>query len=146
MKDWRERLNRILSRRGGPHETPEDELSDWRKELADFFENTVMSAFNELKDELAHHGRDVQIEKGMNHASMTVYYNGEEEFSYAIRGHAYHKMSFAFPAMGHGQGPRIAYVSVQNPGEEAEERRVKSFSKDRIIEDFLDDYARWRGW
>lgn len=147
MKNWRDRLTRIVSRGSGPHEAPVDGVEDWRQELAAFFEDTVLPAFEELRAELATHGREVEVEKGPNHASIIVFKDGEEEFSYAIRGHGYHKMAFAFPTMqGMGGGPRVAYASVENPAEYAEERPVKRFTKERIIEDFLDDYARWRGW
>jgi len=36
IKDWREQLKKILSRGGGPNDTPGVEVEDWRHDLADY--------------------------------------------------------------------------------------------------------------
>ncbi|MGM0577897.1 MAG: hypothetical protein ACQEXJ_19380 [Myxococcota bacterium] len=143
-KDWRSRLKRIVSRAPGrrrPRGVPTEES---RLHITLFIRDTVVPAFRELERELAKHDRTVHVDEGPYQASITVLHEGEEEFSYAVRGRVYHTMSFAFPEMGEDGGTVAHAEVVMRSGTEAYE--LTEFTREDIIQDFLDEYAKWMGW
>ena len=146
-QDWQNRLKNLLAKRQDPPERERDReghLDESRREIARFFEETVLPAFYTLKAELKEYGREVEIEKSAREASLTVYKDGVEEFSYAIRGHAYHNMTFAFPEIGDpSEAPRVYRAEVDLADTETEAFDFDEFTQENIIQDFLDNYAKW---
>lgn len=145
MKDWRSQLNEILQRRTKPAAPPRD-VEAARRQLEQFIDETVMPAFEELKSELEKNEREVKIERRRYHATITVFRNGKEEFSYAIRGRAYHKMALAFPELSRQREPTIARAEVVLRSGAHHDREITKFTKEQVIADFLDAYAKWMGW
>lgn len=142
---WQTRLKNILTQTRPHHpEKNEDRIEETRREIARFFEETVMPAFYRLKEELKKYGRDVEIEKSPREASLIVYNNDAEEFSYAIRGHAYHNMTFAFPEFGEpSSANRVYRAQVDLADTDTEEFSFDEFTEENIIQDFLDHYSEW---
>ncbi|MEX0885022.1 MAG: BCCT family transporter [Phycisphaeraceae bacterium] len=143
-EDWREHLGAIAEAPGGVATRPQLDMPDTREHIRQFIANTVIPAFQEIERELEKHGRDVRIEKRADQAALTVYHQGEEEFSYAVRGRAYHKLAFAFPHMGLDDKARIVRGEVVLPSGHPHGYELQHFTREGIIRDFLDEYARWR--
>jgi hypothetical protein len=147
--DWRERLRSLLqtqaptSRTARP--TPRDERA--RSHIADFVGEVVVPAFEALRDELARYGREANIDRRWNQASLVVRREGREEFAYAIRGHAHQQATFAFPEHRPTRSAQVQFraEAILRSGQRWE-RNVQDFDRDAVIRDFLDAYAKWMGW
>ncbi len=142
---WRERLQRIVRAESRAERRPSVNVNQIREQINEFLDETVIPAFKEIRTELQKHGRDVRIEKHPYQAVITVRKAGKEEFSYAVRGRAYHKLSFAFPQFNDKDESRILRAEVVLPSGPRPDHKVNQFTREGIIKDFLDEYARWRG-
>lgn len=145
MKDWRARLQQAFehSSRG---EKRNANLEESRRQVAAFVANTVVPAFEELREELRRHGRDAVIERDDRHAAITVLRDDEEEFSYAVRGRVFHRMRFAFPMHGGGDEEPVVIRAEVAVKAGKREREVAKLTREAIIEDFLHEYVKWMGW
>lgn len=142
--NWQTRLRDIVFRTQAGHAENEDRIDETRREIARFFEETVMPAFYALKEELKKYGREVEIEKSPREAALTVFNGDVEEFSYAIRGHAYHRMTFAYPEIADpSKESRVYRAEVDLGHTETEEFSFSELSMENIIQDFLDHYSEW---
>jgi len=149
--DWRELLRRLVeapparpAAAPGPG-TARDEVA--RSSISDFIGSVVVPAFEELREELGRLGRQAVVRRHWNQASLAVLRDGQEEFAYAIRGHARQQASFAFPEH---RPPRSANTvfraeALLRSGQRWE-RSVERFGRQDVIRDFLDAYAKWMGW
>jgi len=144
MTDWRKQLREILNRGSG--HSPDASLSESRRRIREYFDEVVAPALEALKQELAKHGREAEITRTPTQATLSVYYDGDEEFSYAVQAHAYHRMSFAFPEFPRGDEPRVYQVEITPHERPAERHRMAELTRDDIIQDFLDEYGKWMGW
>ncbi|TVQ51864.1 MAG: BCCT family transporter [Phycisphaerales bacterium] len=143
---WRDRLRAILkqSESRGVASTQTD-LERIRDQVNTLLDDTVIPAFKQIREELKSHGREVKIEKHPYQAVLTVLKGGKEEFSYAVRGRAYHKLSFAFPQFDDRDESRILRAEVVLPSGPRPDYKAQQFSQEGIIQDFLSEYAKWRG-
>lgn len=144
MKNWRRQLRDILTRGSG--HSPDASLNEARRRVSAYFEEVVLPAFESLKEELAKHGREVEIFRTPTQATLVVYYDGEEEFSYAVHAHAHHRMTFAFPEFPRGDEPRVYQVEVSPHEHPGERHEMTEFTRDDVIQDFLEEYGKWKGW
>lgn len=144
MSDWRDELSKIIRSRGEPGmDKRRRALEESRQEIANLMSEVVVPAFEELREELEAHDRECHLDAKRLQATLTVYKQGREEFSYAVRGHAYHKMSFAYPEIGRDDEPRMARVEIVEKQGSRRSFDPASFTKEGIIKDFLEGYARW---
>lgn len=143
-KDWREELREVMESQ--PARVPEfqrEQIDVARTEVEQFIIETVVPAYEELEAELRNYGRDVEIDKRKYQASIHVFKGGKEEFSYGIRGHVYHTMSFAFPEFGGKNEPRITKAEIMPKHGGKREYELAKFTRDGIIRDFLEEYSDW---
>lgn len=143
-KDWREELKEVMQSQ--PARVPDsnrEQIDVAREELEQFIVSTVVPAFQDLEKELANYGRTVEIDPRKYQASIQVFKDGKEEFSYGIRGHVYHTMSFAFPEFGGKDEPRITRAEVVPKRGGKREYDLDEFTRDGIIHDFLEEYSNW---
>ncbi len=146
---WRDRLRQLLQTPAPPPRTrptpPRNEYA--RSRITTFIAETVIPAFEEIREELARHGREGRIDRRWNQASLIVLRSGREEFSYAIRGHAHQQIHFAFPEQGPSreQEPVFRAEALLRSGQRWE-RSLDQFDREAVIRDFLDAYAKWMGW
>lgn len=145
MKDWRARLQHAFEQ-SGRGEKRDGTLEESRRQVAAFIADTVVPAFEELREELNRHGRQAIIESDERHAAITVLRDHEEEFSYAVRGRVFHRTRFAFPVQaGDPTGPVVVRAEVAVRAGKRE-REVAKLTRAAIIEDFLNEYVKWMGW
>ena len=142
---WRERLAAVVGRKEAMAAAHRSGAAAVRREVADFIAQTVLPALREVKPELERHGRAVAIEAGPYSAAITVLRGGDEEFSYSIRGRAYHPRLFAFPDMEPGEEwrPRAEVILRGGLQKQLDPRRC---TRERIVQDFVQEYAKWMGW
>lgn len=141
--DWKTKLSRIL--RGGSR--PE-ELGphDSRAHVKQFIDDTVIPALKTLAAELDRQGCRTRIERTRYQAVLTVFRDGKEAFSYAVRGRVFHRMTFAFPMYGSKDGePRMTQLEIRDP-DGTHELDLDEIGQQSIIDDFVESYAKWVGW
>lgn len=147
MSNWREKLKNLVENapKGGVEaEAAQRKIEERREEIKQFIQDTVLPAFEEIKTELEQYGRAVELTPGKYKARLVVYRNDAEEFSYVIRGDASHHMSFAWPVIRPGEdGNEVTRAEIQRPGGLKRAFRLAEFTRDGIIEDFLEGYKNW---
>ncbi len=146
LDDWRRRLRQVVA--GGKpvsRKKPDAPTEDARRSIRDFIANTVLPALEGLREELSRHGRKAEIDREKSRVTLTVFHEDEEEFSYTIRGHAYRKMSSAFPEVGK-DFPPVCLVEVIVGNATQKEDLMDKFTRDTIVADFLAEYEKWKGW
>jgi choline/glycine/proline betaine transport protein len=146
MDDWRQRLRSIFQDR--ERDRAAARVPRERRPAGDYIPRVVVPAFAALKEEMERYGRNVYLQDDENQASITVTFQGEEEFTYLIRLRAFHKMSFAFPEIVEEEDEATtSYTAEVVVHDELQEKRdPDKFTESEIIADFLDHYAKWAGW
>ena len=115
--------------------------------MAEVISNVVIPAFEELKAEIDHlEGRTAEIRKTDNQASITVFRDSTEEFSFAIRGRAYHQMSAGFPQITRDDRPMVCKAEIVLYSGSQGERPIEEFTNEYIIESFIREYEKWGRW
>lgn len=143
MTDWRERLGRIIRHAGDDNTESMADVDASRREIEQFLRETVVPAFEEIITELRRHGRDARVELQPMVAVLHITRNDEVEFTYAVRGSVYHRLSFAFPVLRDDDNIRIARAEIVRPGGISDEYRLREFTRQGIINDFLEAYDQW---
>jgi hypothetical protein len=141
LPDWRTDLADFLREMENRPEAREDRLRRAKTQIDEFFSETVIPAFEELKTELEKYGREVKVFRGLNSASLTVSYMGYTELEYAIKVRA--RPNGAFPYLEvrfmDGAAGRI-YSTEDYFRSGAQTYDIADISKDEIAENFLSDY------
>jgi len=144
--NWRGRLGKLLTK-VGQYRREEASLDHGHETIRTFIEQTVIPAFEELRAELKQYGREGTIESDGREASLTVWRGEQDEFAYAIQGHVYQKMRFAYPEQPPTGGePVVEKAEVVLRSGRAREYELRHWTKQGIIDDFIRSYARWMGW
>ncbi len=145
--DWRSRLGSILGRRDQRQSAPPDPRFDTaRGVVAGFIETVVLPAFSDLAVELRQHGREALIDHQRYYAVLIVRYRGEEEFRYAIRGRVYHALSFSMAQLTRPRQSDRPTAEILPRGGIARPFAIASLDRQALIDDFLAEYAKWKGW
>jgi len=147
MSNWREELKQVIeTQMTTPPEMSQASVEKARREISRFISRTALPAFEALKEELETYGRSCEIDRRDYQASITVYHEDEEEYSYVVRGRAYHRMFFAFPEFGDpGKDSRIGRAEITLNREGQSGKDVSEITMESIIRDFISEYARWLG-
>lgn len=145
--DWRNRLASILASRGrSPAKAINTGVAAARQSLAAFIDKTVLPAFEDLVSELQRHGREAVIDRHSYYAMLLVKYRGEEEFRYVVRGRVYHALSFSIQQATKPRQPDHPTAEILARGGIARPFDIKQLSRAALIDDFLAEYAKWKGW
>jgi len=147
MSDWKEKLKSLVESAPSDekaNQRAQERVNQKREEIMQFIQETVLPAFEDIKNELEQYQREVEITPGKYKARLVVYINDSEEFSYVIRGDASHHMSFAWPVIRPGEEDNeVARAEIQRPGGLRRAFKLAEFSREGIIDDFLEGYKNW---
>jgi len=146
VEDWRGRLQEIVEgKRTSVRRKSIPPLEEARARVRTFLDETVVLAFKDLEEELRGLGRETAIERSKGRVTLLVIHEGEEDFAYAIHGHAIRKMTFAFPEVDEGMPP-VCLAEVIVGSTAVREDVMEKFTRELILADFLAEYAKWKGW
>jgi choline/glycine/proline betaine transport protein len=143
-RDWRKELKHL-------YEVMEKEVTtspaiEAQESIKAFFDEKVLPAFKEIKKEVEKYGRTAKIEHLPFQAELTILKDGEEEYSYSIIGHAYQKPRFAFPEMEMKATPRVLRAEISRAGGKPSSYAIREFTREGIIQDFIQEYSKWMNW
>ncbi|MCP3965370.1 MAG: BCCT family transporter [Lentisphaerae bacterium] len=148
-KDWKKRLTRLKSKHYPEYfadqyeHTDDDNLKKANQRLKAFINDVVKPAFIDIEKELVKYSRTVKISISEHQASVIVMKSDIEELYYGIRGKAYHKLGYTFPAFDPTDSEVKCYAQVMLRSGGKKIHELKKFTKDNIIHDFLNEYEKW---
>ncbi|MEA5444342.1 hypothetical protein VCB98_00735 [Gammaproteobacteria bacterium AB-CW1] len=147
MSDWRKDLKRVIEEEmQSPPQMSHASVEHARRQISNFISRTAIPALEALKEELEQYDRRCEIERRDYQVALTVFHADEEEFSYVVRGRAYHRMFFAFPELGDpGKESHIVRAEVSLGRDSSHGAHTSEITRETIIRDFIREYARWLG-
>lgn len=146
MREWRSRIRQIVQGRERPP-SGTDNVQEASSRITEFINNVVIPAFEDLKEEIDQlDGRTAEIRKTESLASITVFKDGAEEFSFAVRGRAYHKMTAGFPQITRDDLPMDCKAEIVLYSGNQGEYPIDGFTHENIIESFVREYEKWGPW
>jgi len=141
MSDWKSDLASIYSEKEENNNNDEGKLKITRAEVAKFYSEIVIPAFEELKIELEKYQREVKIYSGEVYASIIVNHKEETEANYSIRVRIVPGRVFPYPETIFIEPSD--YKSYRTDGSlriGSQEYDISQINKDEIIQDFLSNY------
>lgn len=127
---WQQRLRNIISH---PNE----------EQVRSFIDSTVMDALTEVGEELRNNGLNVDLGKSDSRAMLTVYYQKEPDFIYAVEMDSRLAPSFAFPEFDMQTNERRRYYRAEvHLAEGGQRYDIMGYTKDQVIGDVLSQYDK----
>jgi len=145
-KEWRGRLKELMDK-VAQFRRSEPSVEEADVSVDTFFEDIVLPTFGELKEALEQYERDVWVQKVGRRATLLVFRGGQEEFAYAVQAHVYHRPTFMYPEQAQASEAQLSTRAevVLRSGTRSE-TEIHNWTKDSLLEDFIQSYARWMGW
>ena len=144
--DWREQLRFIV--RG--HERYIGEAARRQRELMPriraFIDQVAGPVLDDIKRELEALGRTAKVERSADLAVLTVWVDGQEEFSFAVHGLLREPINFAFPELDLSGSEIEARVEIIVPHGRLGDWALDDLDADRLFDEFVTAYARGMGW
>jgi hypothetical protein len=137
MPDWKESLDQFFA------EARETEESRETTELARFIRDVAMPAFEQLREQLAKHGREMTVRETASAVTIAVQHGGNEELSYRIHGRQFTHgiLPYAEVRFKERKGLKIIRVeSMLRSG--TPDYRIEDLTDKDVIQNFLDHYMR----
>lgn len=147
MSNWREDLRQVIEEEAhSPPEKSHASVEQARRDISRFISRVAMPALEAIRDELAQYDRRGEIDRRDYQIALTVYHQDREEFSYVVRGRTFHRMFFAFPEFGDpGRESQLGRAEVTLNRDSERGTDVNEITRETIIRDFIEEYARWLG-
>lgn len=137
MSDWQQTLDSFFE------ETKETEKVTEETELTRFIHNVANPAFEELRNQLTKHGRQVTMRETESSVTVLVHCQGKEELSYRIHGRLFPHgvLPYAEIRFKERKGLKIICVdSMLRSG--TSDYSIDDLEKTEVIKHFLDHYMR----
>jgi hypothetical protein len=136
--------------------------ADWRRDLKGFFEKTekskqeekgtefsrfiagvVVPAFEQIKEEMARHGREASIRDSGTSAQITVSLNGEEEIMYRVQGRTFPDRILPFAEIRYRERKGLKRITVESMFRSGPPTsyRLSDISADEISRNFVINYV-----
>ncbi|GGD45999.1 hypothetical protein GRI62_09695 [Erythrobacter arachoides] len=129
---WRQRLASITQ-------------SHDRTEVTDFLATTVSGALTEMAQQMRDNGLVPTLEHDEEHLVLEVPHDGHGTFRYTVRARAYRAASFAYVESRKSEGAkRQHYRAMAHTSEGDQPHDLTGLTRDQIINDLLNRYARFR--
>ena len=145
MSDWKKDMDSLFRGQEAKAKDDEQKLAKNRSEAEAFCSSQVVPAFEELKEELEKHDREVRISPGPSGASLLVEYKGNTEFEYSIHVKVY--TARAVPVQetrGFSEGKSWRSEGSLRSG--LQDYTIDDITKEDIITNFLSSYRLQVHW
>jgi len=141
MKDWEKDLSHFFEKRESKKQHNEEKVKQKKSEVESFYSLKVVPAFEELKNELEKHGREVSVYASKEHASIAVKFEGVEEYHYAIKVRIFPNRAFPYPETHFtSKKDGKSYKSEGFIRSGSQDYDIADISKEEIIHNFLEGY------
>lgn len=137
MSDWRNNLNGFFDK--AEQKTQKEVTSDFNT----FISDTVVSAFDQLAEELRQHGREVTIRTADSSAAIIVLHRGEEEMTYRIQGRTFPTGFLPYAEVRFRQRKGLKLITVESMFRSGiPNYQTRDITSDEIISHFLENYMQ----
>ncbi len=145
-EDWRERLKFVI--RGHERYTglAAQRQAELMPEIQRFLDQVASPALEEIQAELEQYQRQVQVTRGDDQTGLTVWSEGDEEFTFVVHGLLREPLSFAFPEFTLAPEEIEPRVEIILPTGRLGDWPLDELSADQLRDEFVTAYARWMGW
>ena len=143
---WKERLSNVLALSKQQHDKHDTATQEARGKISDFLKTLVIPTFEELSNEVKKGEHEVQIERFPFHATVRVFRENKEIFYYTIRGRVFSKHAFAFPDFKFSEAPKKPRAEIMTRSGLGHVYDLDDFTQAGIIQDFIHEFAKWKGW
>ena len=145
-EDWRERLKFVI--RGHERYTglAAQRQAELMPEIQRFLDQVANPALEEIQAELEQYQRQVQVTRGDDQTGLTVWSEGDEEFTFVVHGLLREPLSFAFPEFTLAPEEIEPRVEIILPTGRLGDWPLDELSADQLRDEFVTAYARWMGW
>ena len=139
MSDWKSDMKGFFQEKQKKAQVDEDKLKETKSEVATFFSEVVIPAFEEIKTELEKYQRESNVFGGIDSASIVISCKGYTEFTYSIK--VYPATLFPYSEI-HFRNPSEAKTyraeGILRTG--SQDYTIAQITKEEIIKHFLSDY------
>jgi hypothetical protein len=138
MVDWKSNLSDFFDKQQQKAQVNERKQKETQLEAKNYLATEVAPALEELKSELEKHGRQVSVQIGTDSATITVAFEGNEEFDFTLQitsgSRVYPTTRFREKTDGKMYRAEGSFHSSNNT--------ISNIKKDEIIKHFLEDYQK----
>jgi hypothetical protein len=137
MTDWRDKLDGFFKQTQEVKETTKE------AEFSRFIHAVANPAFEELRDQLTKHGRQVTIRETESSAAVVVHYQTREELSYRLHGRRFPHGVLPYAEIRFRERKGLKMISVESMLRSGtSEYSIEDLTKEEVIKHFLDHYMR----
>jgi len=116
-----------------------------KREIAEFLSDAASSALDEVADQMRSNGLAPELERDGDHLLLTIPHGEHGTFRYTIRSRSFRAPSFAYVETRKVHGSeRKHYRAVAQTSEGDQPHDVTGFTREQLINDLLNRYARFR--
>jgi hypothetical protein len=137
MTDWRQNLDTFF-------EKTEKRASESKEhELSRFINGIVVPAFEQIRDQLEKHGREINIRSSEVSAAMMIYRSGEEEMTYRIQTRTFPSGVVPYAEVRFRQRGGTKLVRSETPFRVGTPPKytIADVTADEIIQNFISHYT-----
>jgi hypothetical protein len=143
MSDWKSELEISFNKKDQIIRANEEELKATQGNVAKFYSEVVVPAFEELKVELKKYQREVKISSGINSATIEIKNKRDLELIYSIKVRILPGMPIPYPETHYrDKSKNKSYRAEGKLRYGSQEYDLSQITKDEIIENFLSHYKR----
>ncbi len=135
MADWRKNLGGALKK------TAQKQFEKESTQMARFVISTAVPAFEELREELERHGREVFIRNAESSVALIVHNRGEEEINYRIQSRMFPSGVVPYADVRYRERRGLKLIRVESmfrPGKQ--DYTVSDVAREEVIQNFLRHY------
>jgi hypothetical protein len=137
MTDWRASLDQFFAKYEKPKEPRE------QAEFTKFLGEVVAPAFQQLREEMEKHGREVMTRKADASITIFILAGGEEELMYRIRGRQFPSGFLPYAEVRFTERKGLRKLTAESMFRSGTPTyKLQEITQDDIIRNFLDNYTR----
>jgi hypothetical protein len=143
MSDWKSELANSFNKKDQINKGNEEVLKATQAEIAKFYSEVVIPAFEELKVELKKYQREVKVSSGTDSATIEVKNKLELELIYSIKVRIFPGRSIPYSETHfRDKSKNKSYRAEGKLRYGSQDYDISQIKKDEIIEHFLSHYKR----
>jgi hypothetical protein len=138
MTDWRGDLKGFFERTDKAREEEKE-----APRLARFITKVAIPALQQVKEEMAKHGREVTVRATESSATVIVSHRGEEEMMYRIQGRTFPHDVLPFAEIRFRERKGLRFITVESMFRVGSNTyRLDDITPEEIIRNFIVNYVR----